>query len=72
MSGKKACKDSGREAARWKSRRGFGLQAGSSRARSSNTSVSELMSDERYTKSVLKFVRVIRVGMIKAGVTHQA
>ena len=72
MSGKRTGRDSGREAARWKSRRRFGFQARISRAWSSNTLVSELMSVERPTKSVLKFVRATRVGTANAGVTHQA
>ena len=37
------------------------------RARPSNTMVRDLLSDERYTEAVLRFLRDTRVGEVKAG-----
>ena len=50
-----------------KSRRGFGYRVRQARARPSNTSVRDLLSNDRYTKAVLGFLRNTRVGEVKAG-----
>ena len=46
----------------FKSRRGFGYQVRQARARPSNTSVRELLSDDRFTEAVLDFLRNTKVG----------
>ena len=52
----------------FKSRKGFGFHVRGARARPSNTTVSELLSEGRYTEAVLDFLRNTRVGEVKAGV----
>ena len=52
----------------FKSRRGFGFHVRQERARPSNTSVRELLSDSRYTEAVLVFLGKTRVGEVKEGV----
>ena len=49
-----------------KSRRGFGYRVRQARARPSNTSVRDLLSNDRYTEVVLGFLRNTSV---KAGAT---
>ena len=51
-----------------KSRRGFGFRARQARARPSNTSFRELLSNERYMEAVLEFLKDTRVGEVKKGV----
>ena len=52
----------------FKSRKGFGFHVVQARARPSNTSVRELLSDSRYTEAVLVFLGKTRVGEAKEGV----
>ena len=52
----------------FKSRKGFGFRVRQARARPSNTTVRELMSDDRYTEAVLNFLGKTRVGEVKEGV----
>ena len=47
------------------SRKGFGLRVKQARARLSNTSVRDLLSDDRYTEAVLEFIGATRVGEVK-------
>ena len=63
ISGKKA-EDGGP----FRSRRGFGFHVRQARARPSNTTVRELLSDSRYTEAVLVFLEKTRVGEVKEGV----
>ena len=51
-----------------KSRKGFGYNVRQARARPSNTSVRELLSNEQYTDANLKFLGDRRVGEVKEGV----
>ena len=51
----------------FKSRKGFGYRVRQARARPSNTSIRDLLSDGRYTEAVLGFLRSTRVGEVKAG-----
>lgn len=53
--------------AEWKSRRGSGYRVRQARARPSNTSIRELLTDERYTEAVLRFLVSTGVSKIKAG-----
>ena len=50
----------------FKSRKGFGYKIRQARARPSNTSVRDLLSDDRYTEAVLSFLRETKVGEVKA------
>ena len=52
----------------FKSRKGFGFHVRKARVRPSNTTVRELMSDERYREEVLAFLGKTRVGEVKEGV----
>ena len=52
----------------YRSRKGFGFHVRQARARPSNTTVRELLSDERYTSAVLDFLSKTRVGEVKEGV----
>ena len=52
----------------FRSRKGFGYGVRQARARSSNTSVRDLLSGEQYTDAVLKFLKDTRVGEVKGGV----
>ena len=52
----------------FRSRKGFGFRVRQARARPSNTTVRELLSDERYTDAVLDFLKNTRVGEVRAGV----
>ena len=51
----------------FKSRKGFGYRVRQARARPRNTSVSDLLSNDRYTEAVLRVLENTRVGEIKAG-----
>ena len=51
-----------------KSRKGFGYRFRQARARLSNTTVRDLLSDDRYTDAVLGFLGATRVGEVKGGV----
>ena len=50
------------------SRNGFGYRVRQARARPSNTSIRDLLSDDRYTETVLGFLEATRVGEVKQGV----
>ena len=50
-----------------KSRRGFGFHVRQARARPSNTTVRELLSNSRYTEAVLEFLGKTRVGEVQEG-----
>ena len=50
-----------------KSRKGFGYRARQARARPSNTSIRDLLSDDQFTKAVLVFPGAARVGEAKEG-----
>ena len=52
----------------FKSRKGFGFRVRQARARPSNTTIRELLSDDRYSEAVLDFLRETRVGEVKEGV----
>ena len=52
----------------YKSRKGFGFHVRQARARPSNVTVRELLSDGRYTGAVLDFLEKTKVGEVKAGV----
>ena len=52
----------------FESRKGFGFHVRQARARPSNITTRGLLSDERYTKAVLRFLENTRVGEVKAGV----
>ena len=52
----------------FKSRRGFGFHVRRARARPSNTTVRELLSNSRYTEAVLRFLEQTRMGEVKEGV----
>ena len=51
----------------FKSRKGFGYRVRQARARPSNTSVRDLLANDRYSEAVLRFLRDTRVGEVKAG-----
>ena len=52
----------------FKSRRGFGFHVRQARARPSNITVRELLSNCRYTEAVLEFLGKTRLGEVKEGV----
>ena len=52
----------------FKSRKGFGFYVRQARARPSNTTVREPLSNNRYTEAVLDFLRKTKVGEVKDGV----
>ena len=52
----------------FKSRKGFGYRIRQARARPSNTSVGDLLSDDRFSGAVLDFLRSTRVGEVREGV----
>ena len=56
----------GRKGPALKRRRGFGFHVRQARARPSNTTVGDLLSNERYTEAVLEFLGKTRVGEVKA------
>ena len=47
------------------SSKGYGYRVRQARAKPSNTSVRDLLSDDRYTEAVLGFIGAIRVGEVK-------
>ena len=49
------------------SRKGFGFHVRQARARPSNTTIRELLSDDRYIEAVLEFLEKTRVGEVKEG-----
>ena len=51
-----------------KSRRGLGFHVRQARARPSNTTVRELLSNSSYTDAILSFLEGTRVGEVKEGV----
>ena len=57
-----------RDGGLFKSRKGFGLHVRQARARPSNTTIRELLSNSRYSEAVLGFLRKTRVGEVKEGV----
>ena len=68
ISGKR--KETGKEkdGGAYKSRKGFGFHVRQARARPSNTTVRELLSNERYTSAVLDFLSKTKVGEVREGV----
>ena len=54
-----------------KSRRGFGYLVRQTRARPSNTASRNLLSDDRYTDAVLRFLAAARVGTVKEGALNR-
>ena len=52
----------------FRSRKGFGFHVRQARARPSNTTVRELLSNSRYTEAVLVFLEETRVGEVKDNV----
>ena len=52
----------------FKGRKGFEYRVRQARARPSNTSVRDLLSNDRYTEAVLSFLKGPRVGEVRAGV----
>ena len=52
----------------FKSRKGFGFHVRQARARPSNTTIRELLSNDRYTEAVLEFLGRTRVGEVREGV----
>ena len=52
----------------FRNRKGFGLHVRQARARPSNTTVRELLSNSMYTEAVLVFLEKTRVGEVKDGV----
>ena len=52
---------------RFKGRRGFGYRVKQARARPSNTSIRDLLSNDRYTETALSFLGATRVGEVKEG-----
>ena len=67
ISGKRGEKED-RDGGPFKSRKGFGLHVRQARARPSNTTIRELLSNSRYSEAVLDFLRKTRVGEVKEGV----
>ena len=63
-------KASGREQTEepFKSRKCFGYRVRQARARARNTSVRDLLSNDRYTEAGLNFLRGTKVGEVRAGV----
>ena len=51
----------------FKSRKGFGYRIRQAKVRPSNTSIRDLLSDDRYTKAVLEFLETTKFGEVKAG-----
>ena len=49
----------------FKSRKGFGFHVRQARARPSNTTVRELLSNSRYTEAVLSFLKNTRVERLR-------
>ena len=58
---------SGGRAHHFKSRKGFGYRVRQARARPSNTSIRDLLSDDRFTEAVLMFLGATRVREVKEG-----
>ena len=52
----------------FRSRKGFGFHVRQARARPSNTTIRELLSDGRYTEVVLEFLERTRVREVREGV----
>ena len=52
----------------FRSRKGFGFHVRQARARPSNTTIRELLSNSRYTEAVLSFLSKTRVGEVREGV----
>ena len=68
ISGKRGKEKNDRDEGLFKSRKGFGFQVRQARARPSNTTIRELLSNSRYTDAVLDFLGKTRVGEVKEGV----
>ena len=52
---------------RFKSRKGFGYRVRQAKARPSNTTIRDLLSDGWYTEAALVLLRAARVGEVKEG-----
>ena len=60
-----------REEADWglfKSRKGFSFRVSQAKAGPSNTSIRDLLSDDRYTETVPAFLGAMRVQEVKEGI----
>ena len=68
ISGKRGKVENDRDEGPFKSRKGFGFHVRKAKARPSNTTVRELLSNSRYTDAVLDFLGKTRVGEVKEGV----
>ena len=68
ISGKRGKTGKEKDEGPYKSRKGFGFHVRQARARPSNTTVRELLSNDRYTSTVLNFLSKTRVGEVKEGV----
>ena len=66
ISGKR--REVGKDGGPYRSRKGFGFHVRQARARPSNTTVRELLTNDRYTRAVLEFLGKTRVGEVKEGV----
>ena len=60
-----------RDGGPFRSRKGFGLHVRQARARPSNTTIRELLSNSKYSDAVLEFLRRTRVGEVKEGVIRR-
>ena len=68
VSGRRGEEKDDRDGGPFRSRKGFGFHVRQARARPSNTTVRELLSNNRYTDAVLDFLGKTRVGEVKEGV----
>ena len=68
VSGKRRESEGSNDRGPYRSRRGFGYHVRQARARPSNTTIRELLSNDRYTGAVLDFLGNTRVGEVKAGI----
>ena len=60
----------GKNYAAGKSGVGFSYHLKQTRTRPNNSSIRDLLTDERYTKAVLKFQRSTEAGMVKGGASE--
>ena len=67
ISGKRKDEE-GKDGGPYRSKKGFGYHVRQARARPSNTTVRDLLSNSRYTSAVLDFLDKTRVGEVKEGV----
>ena len=60
-------RDRDKKGSPFKSKKGFGHRVKQARARPSNTSIRDLLSDDRYTEAVLELLGETRAGETKVG-----